>query len=339
MEYQITIDGYIGTWNQSSRYIREVLKNYKGKHVDVLVSSMGGFVSDALNIYQQFKEHGDVTVYFQGFVASAATFLAMGAKEVKMSKYSLMLIHKCSSEQFVWDDMNEEQIGQFIKELQKTQQEQQKIDSVIANIYAEKSDKKHDEIIKMMSESKWLDSDECLNAGLVDEITDGTKIAPTDHTRKIINSMGYPAIPDFVVKNTEQKPSILQKLKNAISQKIKEMNKKWVNINGLLKIEGVDVDESKNCKLSEAQMQTIEDELTKSKNDASANEKKISDAAAEKNALEKQVADLKKEKSELENKVKTLEDEPGDETKTRVEDAQTGGLDLKKIGNIFKGIE
>ncbi|MBQ7690481.1 MAG: ATP-dependent Clp protease proteolytic subunit, partial [Muribaculaceae bacterium] len=93
MNYQIIIDDYIGDWlsDTDKQSVRRKLDSYKGKHVDVKISSLGGSLDDGLDIRQQFIDHGDVTAYLHGFVASAATVIAMGAKKIVMGKYALFL--------------------------------------------------------------------------------------------------------------------------------------------------------------------------------------------------------------------------------------------------------
>ena len=78
MKYQLYINAPIG-WPISAQYVRSVLADYQGKHVDVYVNSFGGSVVDALDIRQQFIDHGDVTCHIHGMTASAATLLATGA--------------------------------------------------------------------------------------------------------------------------------------------------------------------------------------------------------------------------------------------------------------------
>ena len=172
MKYQISITGYIGSWTK--RMVHDILNDNKGKHVDVSIDSLGGEASAGLSICQMFKSHGDVTVDFQaGFSASAATICAMGANKIRMSKYTLLLVHKCSTEQFVWSALNEEEIGSLIEQLQKQQENQQKIDNIIANVYCDRSGKNHEDIIKVMSEARWHTVDECIELGFVDEVMDG----------------------------------------------------------------------------------------------------------------------------------------------------------------------
>ena len=114
MRYQLTIDDYIGNWGYSKRYVRSVLSNYAGKHVDVKISSLGGDLNHALDIRKQFIDHGDVTVYLSGFVASAATVIAMGAKHVVIDEFAMFLVHKCSNFIDAWGSYNADQMQQLI---------------------------------------------------------------------------------------------------------------------------------------------------------------------------------------------------------------------------------
>ena len=86
MEYQLIIDDYIGGWGYNKHFVRRELAKYKGKHVDMRISSLGGELYHAFDIRQQLIDHGDVTVYLSGMVASSATIIAMGAKKVCMMR-------------------------------------------------------------------------------------------------------------------------------------------------------------------------------------------------------------------------------------------------------------
>ena len=93
MEYQLVIDDYIGDWwlGTDKRSVRERLSKYAGEHVDVKISSLGGSLDDGLDIMQQFLDHGDVTAHLYGFVASAATVIAMGARKIVMASMPYFL--------------------------------------------------------------------------------------------------------------------------------------------------------------------------------------------------------------------------------------------------------
>lgn len=142
MNYQLTIDAFIGPWAYSKQFVRNVLASHKGKHVDVKISSLGGNLDHGLDIRQQFIDHGDVTVYLSGFVASAATVIAMGAKRIVMSKYAMFLVHKCSNFIDAWGNYNSDQMQQLINELEENKKENDKIDVVLANMYASNAERK-----------------------------------------------------------------------------------------------------------------------------------------------------------------------------------------------------
>ncbi len=324
MKYQISITGYIGSWTKLM--VRDILSRNKGKHVDVAIDSLGGEVSAALGICMMFKEHGDVTADFQaGFSASAATICAMGAKQIRMSKYSLLLVHKCSTEHFLWESLNEEQIGTLIGELQKQQENQQKIDNIIANIYCERSGKKHEDVVKLMSEAKWHTADECISLGLVDEQTDGKPAEITGEVEDFIKYNNLPVLPEVVNSWYEKKPGLLDRIFGREKSPINVFNmiKKWTHINNALGIEGIEAEETaKSCTISEEQMQKLEDKIAADSASIKGKDEEIAKAKDEKKELETQVANLKKENDDLKRQVKDLEDEPGGETTTKVDDAK-----------------
>jgi len=124
----------------------------------------------ALDIRQQFLDHGDVTVYIVGMTASAATILAMGAKKVVMSRYALMLVHQASGFSETWGYYNKEQLEGKIAELRKSQAKLDTIDRVIASIYAVRSKREAKDMAALMSEERWITAEEALKYGLIDEI-------------------------------------------------------------------------------------------------------------------------------------------------------------------------
>lgn len=324
MKYQISITGYIGSWTKLM--VRDVLKDNKDKHVDVAIDSLGGEVSAGLAICQMFKSHGDVTVDFQaGFSASAATICAMGAKKIRMSKYSLLLVHKCSTEQFMWESLNEEQIGSLIEQLQKQQENQQKIDNIIANVYCDRSGKKHENIVKVMSEAMWHTVDECIELGLVDEAMDGKPADITEQTQDFIKYNNLPVLPEVVNSWYDKKPSIIDRLfgKDKSQNKIINMIKKWTHINNVLNIEGIEAEDSaKNCTISQEQMQKLEDKIAADSKAVTDKDTELQKVKDEKKELETKVKNLEKERDDLKDKVKDLEGEPGGDTHTAVDDTK-----------------
>lgn len=192
MKYQLYINAPIG-WPISAQYVRSVLADYQGKHVDVYVNSFGGSVVDALDIRQQFIDHGDVTCHIHGMTASAATLLAMGAKKVTMSKFALFLVHQCSQWVDTWGRMNASELADTIAKLQKTADDLATVDQVAANIYAERTGKDATLCAEWMKEAKWLTAEKCKELGLIDAICeDGNQTDVTDELRAQMVACGFP---------------------------------------------------------------------------------------------------------------------------------------------------
>ncbi len=195
MTYDIYINSTIG-WPFSAEYVQSELNKCKKKTCNVYISSLGGSVADALQIRQMFLEHGQVEVHLHGFVASAATIIAMGAAKVHMGRYALFLMHRCSNWVETWGQLNAEEIAAAIKTLESQKDTLETIDQTIASIYAARCGKKVEDVADWMMHAKWLTAEECLNRGLIDSICDDDKaLDVNDGVRGEILACGLP-LPD-----------------------------------------------------------------------------------------------------------------------------------------------
>lgn len=200
--YHIDIDSYIG-YPISKGYVKSKLQPMKGKPCTVRINSYGGDVQTALDIRQQFIDHGQVTAYIIGMTASAATILAMGARKVVMSRYALMLVHPCSAAVTNWGYYNKEELAKAIEKLRKAQADLKTLDRVVASIYAAKvGDSNVGKMEALMHEARWIGAEEALRLGLIDEIDpdeeqpDPAKEPMTDAQREHIVACGLP-VPTF----------------------------------------------------------------------------------------------------------------------------------------------
>lgn len=200
--YNIDIDSYIG-YPISKGYVKSKLQPMKGKPCAVRINSYGGDVQTALDIRQQFIDHGQVTAYIIGMTASAATILAMGARKVVMSRYALMLVHPCSAAVSAWGYYNKEELAKAIEQLRKTQADLKTLDRVVASIYAAKVGAHNaGSMAALMQEARWIGAEEALHLGLIDEIDpdeqqpDPAKVPMTDAQREHIVACGLP-VPTF----------------------------------------------------------------------------------------------------------------------------------------------
>lgn len=200
--YHIDIDSYIG-YPISKGYVKSKLQPMKGKPCTVRINSYGGDVQTALDIRQQFIDHGQVTAYIIGMTASAATILAMGARKVVMSRYALMLVHPCSTAVTNCGYYNKEELAKAIEKLRKAQADLKTLDRVVASIYAAKvGDSNVGKMEALMHEARWIGAEEALRLGLIDEIDpdeeqpDPAKEPMTDAQREHIVACGLP-VPTF----------------------------------------------------------------------------------------------------------------------------------------------
>ena len=317
MNFQIDIDGQIGQYGYSKQYVRQILAQYKGQPVNVRVNSLGGSLDDALDIAARFNEHGDVTVFMFGYCASAATVLALGAKKTVIDENAFYLVHKVMNWVDIWDTLNADQLQDLIDELEKNKRDNEKMDLVLAKMYAKKSGHTANEIMAVLKEAAWLTADEAKNWGFVDEIGTGLKYAPAAIENKL-NAFGLP-----LPKPRENKLSAIDKIKNMFNKNVSAMLTNYLNLNALLKVEGFE-DKENSVSMTADQLTAIDNEL---KANAAAIESLKADNEAKENKIK-----------ELQEKVAALENLPGDETKhvePEVDNAVSAASMYENIKNLI----
>lgn len=227
MHYDIDIDSYIG-YPITKGYVRAKLDRLKSQDATVRINSYGGDVMTALDIRQQFIDHGRVTAVICGMTASAATVLAMGAKRILMSRYALMLIHPSIMYTDCFGQFNSEELARAIEELRHTAEDLKQVDAVIASVYANRSGQSTEAIARVMNEARWLTAEEALKLGLVDALleaeddeAEANAPAPvTDTLRAHFVACGLPLPPD----TDRPRPSLAQRIKDFFSPQAEEPN-------------------------------------------------------------------------------------------------------------------
>lgn len=281
----IIIDGYIGPYAYSKQFIRNELANQSKNPVLVKISSLGGSVDDALNIYDQFVEHGNVAAELSAFVASSATLISLGAKTVRMNENSFYLIHKAMNWVDEWGTMNEDEIDALIAKLEAQKQQLAKVTLQLAKMYVRKTGKALDEIIKLMKQQIWLTAEEALEWGFVDEVfIPEVAVNFLDNLQMVamITGNGLPEPPRKSMKKASvgdqaepiDEESIFNRIWNRITSKQKEeekkdvkpqntmkMKKQFLNVNKVLNIEKLESSDE-GVFLNQQQLESIEDRLS-----------------------------------------------------------------------------
>lgn len=326
--YDLFLTGTVG-WSISADYVKYVLDKKKGKPVDVAVCSLGGYVYTGLQIYELFKNHGEVNVDFIGMSASAATFMAMGAKNVRMAKNALILIHNSMTWVDEFGSRNKEQIDATIDRLKFTRDQLSTIDDILAQIYADRNGKSVDDVKAKMKVAAWIKAADAVDFGIVDEIMEAEKVegkASNYFTNSMINEMGLPPLPaGFNPETGEDNPAgILQKamemlkgLRNSLANNQSKMITIFKCVMAVLAIkDGFKPNDQGDITLTQDQMQKIEDQL-KAQDEACKQAKNLIDTLkAEKKTLQdevsakdQEIANLKKGPGETGNGGDTVEDE------------------------------
>ncbi len=264
--------------------VDRMLAEQNGKHVNVLIDSLGGSLATGLSISAAFKQHGDVAVHFVGLNASAATIASLGASHISMDAGAMYLVHQCSTAFFEWGSLNADQFATLIADCEKIKADLNKLDLNVAQLYAHKCKKSTADLLSLMKVGGWLSAAEAKEWGFVDEITDlDDESTPklTDALASAMASEGMP-IPNIPLADTEDKTAF-SKFLSAISAFFKPnptptaMNKTYKFICALLSVDALTLTDN-NASLTDEQLTAIEDTL-KTKDE------KIT-------ALEAQVADL-----------------------------------------------
>ena len=165
-----TADVYIysevGGNDVNAKSFIDELKTIKDKNINVHINSLGGSVFDGLAIYNALKNHSKkVTTKVEGIAASIASVIAMAGDSIEMAENSLFMIHNPFA-----------MSGGDANELRKTANILDKIRNEIASIYASKSKHDSEHYINLMDVETWFNSDETMELGLINGITQPIKI-------------------------------------------------------------------------------------------------------------------------------------------------------------------
>ena len=353
MTYNLYILDTIG-YPISAAYVRQELAKCKDKPCEVYISSLGGDVNTALQIRQLFIEHGNVTAHLHGFVASAATIVATGAKQIKMGEFALFMIHKCSTWQDEWGQMNADDIAAAISRLTSAKNALDSIDHVIGSIYAQRTGQSVSTLAEMMKDETWLSAEEAKQQGFIDDIIpDEQPASLTNEQRQRIVAYGYP-VPELagkqqpngwkkfsaMIENLFQKhaqriadealgrkaetPDYSDHSDNSekpLNQTSTAMNKDFKAIMALLLVDAITTTDDGHLTLTAQQMQTINDRLAELAADKQVAEDALATAnqqvatlTAQVEALQKQIADMTSTHSELSSQIAALQKADGDDT-------------------------
>tara|TARA_R100001443_G_scaffold56834_2_gene67740 strand:- start:2 stop:997 length:996 start_codon:yes stop_codon:yes gene_type:complete len=288
---EVLIYEQIGDWGVTAQNFIKDVQSVGKSDLTVRINSVGGSVFDGLAIYNILRSHkGNVNVKIEGLAASIASIIALGGDNIEMAENGFFMIHNPFGNSF----------GDA-EEMRKTADLLDKIKKELVSVYVKQSSLTESEIQDMMDEETWLTSQEALEMGFVDTITEPIKIAASFDLSRFNN------VDSKEVKNK------LELLTNNKSNKMTEELKTWFN--------GVK-EEIINAVKGEVVAETPANEevsVVLSDNEEIVN--KLTDLSNEKEELTGIVAEKESIIADFENKVSEMEAELAkyNATETKVE--------------------
>lgn len=137
------------------------------RSIDLRMDSPGGSVTDARAIYSLLVEHkAKVSVYIDGFAASAASFVAMAGDEIVIAEGGYFMIHEARGV-MAGTAADMEQGAKLLRS----------INDQIAETYAARTGILKPALLAMMAEETWLTGEEAVNQGFANRLMENKRIA------------------------------------------------------------------------------------------------------------------------------------------------------------------
>lgn len=145
----------------SPKELRQAIQDYGiYEPLDIEINSPGGYVNAGTEIYTMLLTHkGEVNITIGSQAASIASVIAMAGKRVSISPAGKLMIHNVSG-----------QGGGDYRDMADYSDFLFKNNEMLANTYVLKTGKPKQELLDMMNAETWMNADEALENGFVDEI-------------------------------------------------------------------------------------------------------------------------------------------------------------------------
>ena len=201
----------VGSYGISAKDFVNDIKLLKGKDIYLHINCVGGEVFDGMAIYNTLKKYkGKVIAYVEGIAASMGSIIPLAADEIIMSENSLYMIHNA------WGGAMGE-----AKDMRKTATLLDKLSSEIANIYSKKTNLPLSQIEEMMDEETWFNSEEALQYGFIDRISDAVMVAAKYDITKFKNKTQKEIVNQL--NNNKKSKTMTEELKSWFGAKVEEI--------------------------------------------------------------------------------------------------------------------
>ncbi len=142
--------------------LKEEIKGAKPKSIVFNIASLGGSALEGLDIHDFIRSQKvETKTNLVGAVASAAAVLAQGGDKRIMSKNQVLLIHNVRGGAF----------GE-VEDVEKAVKDMKLINERMLAVFDQKATDSKEDLKALMAKDEFIDAEEALERGLVDEIVD-----------------------------------------------------------------------------------------------------------------------------------------------------------------------
>ncbi len=182
-------------WGVAAKDFVQALNGITAPTIHLRINSPGGDVFEARAMAAAMRAHkSNIIAHVDGLAASAATYVAIAAKEVEAVEGSFFMIHKA------WAVAvgNTDDMLQMADLLEKVD------DSIVAD-YAKKTGMARDELLALMAAETWYTAAEAKAAGFVDRVAGEQAAEGEAADRAQWNLAAYAKVPAALLERG-QKP-------------------------------------------------------------------------------------------------------------------------------------
>lgn len=170
--------------------------------IHLRINSPGGSVFAARAMEQALREHpSNIIAHIDGYAASAASFLAMGADEIEIAAGAFFMIHKAWT--VAWGNADD---------LVNTAGVLEKIDGSLVKTYADRTKQSVEDITQWMADETWLDAEQSVQLGFADRIAEGKKVKASWDMSAYAKAPPAPVNNEFEADRDELKRAALLKM-------------------------------------------------------------------------------------------------------------------------------
>lgn len=169
----LLIYGVIGDWwdgNDALTLAQEIDALLESNdELNVRIHSPGGYLMEGLVVYNRLKyANKPVNIHIDGMAASMASVIALAGDKVTMPSNAWLMIHKPINSVYGNSD-----------DMRKMADTLDGFESDITNIYMERFTGTREELAEMLEQETWINAQDALAYGFIDEIAEPVKAAAT----------------------------------------------------------------------------------------------------------------------------------------------------------------